>query len=98
MGSRIYIAPEILNGSAYDGEKVDIFSTGVVLYVMISGKYPFEMADPRDKKYKLIIDKKYSQFWKISEKYAYFSPLCRDLLERMFEYNPENRITLIEIS
>lgn len=39
-GSLCYAAPEILSGKAYDGANVDIWSSGIVLYQMVSGKLP----------------------------------------------------------
>ncbi|CAG9329414.1 unnamed protein product [Blepharisma stoltei] len=39
-GSPGYIAPEVINGLPY-GTKADLFSTGIVLYILISGKMPF---------------------------------------------------------
>mmetsp|Transcript_20669 Transcript_20669/g.20600 ORF Transcript_20669/g.20600 Transcript_20669/m.20600 type:complete len:264 (+) Transcript_20669:2-793(+) len=39
-GSPGYIAPEIINGFPY-GTKVDLFSAGVVLYILFAGKMPF---------------------------------------------------------
>jgi len=40
MGSLCYMAPEVLRREAYD-ERVDIWSTCVVLYVLITGEQPF---------------------------------------------------------
>jgi serine/threonine protein kinase len=40
-GTPGYIAPEILAGDVYDGEKVDVFSVGALLYLMVSGTEPF---------------------------------------------------------
>lgn len=65
-----------------------MFSCGVVLFAMISGKYPFSWAHVSDKKYKLLIEHKFSDFWKQFEKYTVFTEACKDLLEAMFEYNP----------
>merc|ERR1712151_1234458 len=40
-GTRSYVAPEIVMGIPYD-ERVDMWSVGVILYVLLSGLQPFE--------------------------------------------------------
>jgi serine/threonine protein kinase len=40
-GSPYYAAPEILCGKSYDGTKSDIWSAGVVLYILATGKVPW---------------------------------------------------------
>jgi serine/threonine protein kinase len=35
-----YAAPEVINKKAYDG-KCDVWSTGVLLYILLSGESPF---------------------------------------------------------
>jgi 5'-AMP-activated protein kinase catalytic alpha subunit len=44
-GTPGYFAPEIVNGAGYDGVKADVWSCGVMLYILISGCHPFSEFD-----------------------------------------------------
>lgn len=46
-GTHGYMAPEVLAGDSYD-ESVDLFSAGVILFIMLAGHPPFKSADKRD--------------------------------------------------
>ena len=39
-----YMAPEILSSKKYNGFKTDIFSLGVILFILLKGHYPFQEA------------------------------------------------------
>jgi serine/threonine-protein kinase SRK2 len=47
VGTPAYLAPEVLSNQPYNGPAVDVWSCGVLLYVMLVGAYPFE--DPADR-------------------------------------------------
>merc|ERR1711977_264595 len=90
-GSEKYAAPEIMGSSAaYCGPPVDIWSAGVILYIMTAGAFPFTEATVRCE---LFVSLTKSQF-KFPDK---MSPELRDLLLRMWDVDPATRITLPEI-
>ena len=40
MGTPLYMAPELIKSQKYDS-KIDIWSAGIVSYILLSGKLPF---------------------------------------------------------
>eukprot|EP00879_Flechtneria_rotunda_P001597 GHRR01001757.1.p1 GENE.GHRR01001757.1~~GHRR01001757.1.p1 ORF type:complete len:342 (+),score=105.96 GHRR01001757.1:147-1172(+) len=95
VGTPAYIAPEVLQRTAYNGHGADVWSCGVTLYVMLVGAYPFEdHTDPRNfsKTIKRILAVKYTIPPQLR-----ISPECQDLLSRIFVANPTQRITLTDI-
>ena len=46
-GTPNYLAPEVINGQAYNGHsyEVDIWAFGIIIYVMLIGRPPFEESE-----------------------------------------------------
>lgn len=57
------MAPEIKEGKTYNGEKVDIFSAGVILFILIRGIFPFKEARKEEFFYNMISTKNYDEYW-----------------------------------
>lgn len=90
-GSEKYAAPEVMqNTDPYKGPPVDVWSTGVILYIMVGGAFPFVEATMNCDLFAAHAEGKF-QFP------ATFSPELVDLLLKMFTIKPEDRITLPEI-
>lgn len=88
VGTAGYQPPEILAGNDYD-EKCDVWSLGVCLYAMITGKLPFSTQNNNYRK--LVEDATNISFPKN------FSPALVDLLKKMFMTHPNQRPTLIQL-
>ena len=70
VGTRQYQAPEVLERRHYSGESVDIFSIGVILFVMVTGALPYlGTASKTDPIYINLWDKEPDAFWKTWKRY-----------------------------
>lgn len=89
-GSLAYSAPEILLGDSYDAQAVDIWSLGVILYMLVCGEPPFEKANDSET-LTMIMDCKYSMP-------SHVTVTCRRLIASMLVRDPEKRATLEHIA
>jgi serine/threonine protein kinase len=98
LGTPNYLAPEILSSDDYLLQAVDIFSCGVILFLMVVGNPPFGKAHSQDLYYRFIIKNQYSQFWKQVERHGRtFSDEFKSLLNGMLCLQPTERLTIAEI-
>ena len=54
-GTMTYMAPEIKEGKPYKGTQVDLFSFGVILFILVHGIFPFKEARTEEYFYNLIV-------------------------------------------
>ncbi|XP_028836637.1 serine/threonine-protein kinase SIK1-like isoform X2 [Denticeps clupeoides] len=88
-GSPPYAAPEVFEGKMYEGPQLDIWSLGVVLYVLVCGTLPFD----GDGLYNLRLRVTEGRF-----RIPFFmSQDCESLIRRMLVVDPAKRISLAQI-
>ncbi|KAJ0088920.1 hypothetical protein Patl1_31511 [Pistacia atlantica] len=88
-GTPAYVAPEILAKKGYDGAKVDIWSCGIILFVLNAGYLPFN-----DCNLMAMYRKIYKGEFRCP---GWTSPDLKRVLYRLLDTNPDTRITIDEI-
>ncbi|XP_042513904.1 CBL-interacting protein kinase 1-like isoform X1 [Macadamia integrifolia] len=88
-GSPNYVAPEVLTNRGYDGATSDLWSCGVILYVILTGYLPFD-----DRNLAVLYQKIFKGAVQIPE---WLSPGVKNLIKRILEPNPCTRISIAEI-
>ncbi|OHS92872.1 CBL-interacting serine/threonine-protein kinase 6 [Tritrichomonas foetus] len=89
-GSICFCSPECLSRMEYDPIKSDIWSLGVILYNMVVGVHPWGTKSDT-----VMIRNIKRAYYNIPK---FVSKDCADLISRMMKLNPEDRITMSEIS
>jgi serine/threonine-protein kinase ULK/ATG1 len=89
-GSPLYMAPEIFLAKTYDS-KVDLWSVGVILYEAVYGRAPLA-SNTLDRLMEKVMDPRPIQLPDDSS----LSEECRDLLSKLLQRNPEDRMSFEE--
>ncbi|CAL9234953.1 unnamed protein product [Arabidopsis halleri] len=88
-GTPAYVAPEILSKKGYEGAKVDVWSCGIVLFVLAAGYLPFN--DPN-------LMNMYKKIYKGEYRFPrWMSQDLKRFISRLLDINPGTRITIDEI-
>jgi hypothetical protein len=84
--------PEMLEHSAYKGTSADLFASGVILFVMVTGFMPtYQKAESDDYFYQFIKKGKIKEYWAYLEKVFKqsmdgFSKEFKDLVIKMLHF------------
>ncbi|KAK3015337.1 hypothetical protein RJ639_005987 [Escallonia herrerae] len=88
-GTPAYLAPEVISRRGYDGSKADVWSCGVILYVLLAGYLPFHDSN---------LMEMYRKISKAEFKFPnWFPPDIRRLVSRILDPNPKTRISIAKI-
>ncbi|XP_051550763.1 testis-specific serine/threonine-protein kinase 6-like [Myxocyprinus asiaticus] len=90
-GSAAYTPPEIILGEAYDPKKYDVWSLGVILYVMVTGTMPY---DDRNMKHLPRLQRRalvYPDSADVEES-------CRTFIGTLLQFNPSQRPTIQQVA
>ncbi|KAH1057675.1 hypothetical protein J1N35_035740 [Gossypium stocksii] len=88
-GTPNYVAPEVLSHKGYDGAVADVWSCGVILYVLMAGYLPFDELD---------LTTLYSKIERADFSCPSWFPVgAKSLIHRILDPNPQTRITVEQI-
>ncbi|KAJ0940123.1 putative protein kinase CAMK-CAMKL-CHK1 family [Helianthus annuus] len=88
-GTPNYVAPEVLSHKGYNGALADVWSCGVILYVLVAGYLPFDEMD---------LTTLYDKINKADFSCPSWFPVgAKSLIHRILDPNPETRICIEEI-
>lgn len=90
VGSPFYMAPEIIDG--FYTYKTDIWSVGVILFIMMTGKFPFE----GQKHHELFNKIKHENYNHKELKNKKCSEEVKDLIKKLLVKDQENRLSIEE--
>lgn len=88
-GTPAYVAPEVINKRGYDGEKADVWSCGVILFVLLAGYLPFHDSNLMEMYRKISKGEFKCPQW--------FPPEVKKLLSKILDPNPSTRMTLSKL-
>lgn len=89
-GTPNYVAPEVLKEQGYDGLIADVWSCGVILFVMLAGYLPFD-----DDNMNALFNKIERGEFRMAR---HFTDGAKDLIGKMLVTDPAKRITLKEVT
>ena len=95
-GDLVYMAPEVIErDDAFDGFALDLWASGVILFICLVGRAPFRLAHPTDVRYSLIAKGKLAELMRDLD-IPLSSEACH-LMQNMLLRDPRKRPTLAQV-
>lgn len=95
-GTYGYMSPEVINKKPQNAESIDVFSLGVIAYILFTQEFPFETATPTDELFSMIIDKKWEDYWNKTKK-SNLSSEAKEMLQGMLDNEASKRYTMEQL-
>ncbi|ETV98387.1 CAMK/CAMKL protein kinase [Aphanomyces invadans] len=95
VGKHFYMAPEVVQGCHYDPAQADVWSLGIMLFMLVTGSPMCMKATPRDSRFAYFTKHGLAKLvasWNIK-----VDPQVIDLLENMLRVNPSDRFTMQQV-
>ncbi|GMH37429.1 hypothetical protein BSKO_05302 [Bryopsis sp. KO-2023] len=109
IGTPVYMSPELISSKrgrmGYDGRKADVWASGVMLFVMLLGMFPYEHSEHPDPNTSAAqievwlqqIKSKWRENARVRDAAAKLSPECQDMLDHIFDLNEKRRMSVEDI-
>lgn len=95
-GKPNYISPEVLKSQVpFDGFAIDLWASGVILFIMLVGLPPWEFAREEDPRYRMVTRGGLERMLRSWQRPV--SAQAADLLQKMLRENPRDRLSLAEV-
>jgi len=91
-----YMAPEIKEGKTYDGTQVDLFSVGVIIFIIVQGIFPFKEARKEEYFYNLLLTGQIETYFEKVNGTG-LSADFKDMILKLFSYDGAKRATVEEL-
>ncbi|CAG9325377.1 unnamed protein product [Blepharisma stoltei] len=99
VGTENYMAPEIHMRNPYVGTNIDVFSLGVILFIIYSYNPPFRFGYLTDPCYNMLVNNE-SMFWGLhsrNKSEGFYTPEFKSLIKGMLALDPKKRYTISDI-
>jgi serine/threonine protein kinase len=94
-GTPSCLPPEVNERRNFDNDKVDLYSSSIIAFILVTGKRPFKKASYGDTKFEMIMHEDWAAFWEAHA--ATMSESFKHFIEKTLCYDSAKRLTMSEI-